>query len=282
MADYEEPPQVGAADDDQDTGLTSRRKVLGAIGGLGIGATALGIAAGAAAGQAGATETGVAGAGAAEAGAEGGVRPAAYVPACVLSPESIEGPYYIDSTILRSNITEGKPGVPLRLQLVVSNARTCTPIKDAAVDVWHCDAVGQYSGFLAGTARPGTQGVPTDPSRFLRGTQVSDATGATNFVTVYPGWYQGRAIHIHIKVHVGGSTVHTGQLYFSDSLSDQIARLQPYASHTIRRLRNYEDMIYRSSGGASTTLTLTPLGGSITDGYRTSIVVGVDPYASPA
>src|SRR3989440_6690446 len=110
---------------------------------------------------------------------------------CVLAPEQTEGPYYIANEKLRRNITEGRPGTPLTLRLRVVDASTCKPIKNAAVDVWHCDALGAYSGFGAGSGN----------RTFMRGVQRTDANGFATFQTVYPGWYQGRTVHIHVKVH---------------------------------------------------------------------------------
>jgi protocatechuate 3,4-dioxygenase beta subunit len=137
----------------------------------------------------------------------GGAGPAAVASgavSCVLAPEQTEGPYYIDGEKLRRNITEGKSGVSLTLRALVVDASTCRPIRGAALDIWHCDAAGAYSGFGAGaTSRT-----------FLRGIQKTDAKGFATFKTIYPGWYPGRTVHIHVKVHLGGNVVHTGQLYF--------------------------------------------------------------------
>ncbi len=124
---------------------------------------------------------------------------------CVLMPEQTEGPYYIDGEKLRRNITEGRPGTPLELRATVVNASTCKPIKNAVVDIWHCDAGGDYSGF----------GNATSNRTFMRGIQRTNAKGVAVFHTVYPGWYQGRTVHIHVKVHLGGNVLHTGQLYFA-------------------------------------------------------------------
>src|SRR5580765_1665508 len=126
---------------------------------------------------------------------------------CVLAPEQTEGPYYIARERVRRNITEGKPGVPLSLRTTVVDAHTCRPIKGATVDVWHADAAGAYSGFGAGVG-----------GSFCRGVQPTDARGLARFETIYPGWYPGRAVHIHVKVHVHGNVVHTGQLYFPDAV----------------------------------------------------------------
>jgi protocatechuate 3,4-dioxygenase beta subunit len=137
--------------------------------------------------------------------------------ACVLTPEHTEGPYYIAGEKVRRNITEGRPGTPLTLRLTVVDSRTCKPIKGAAVDIWHCDASGAYSGFGAGRAS----------RTFMRGIQRTNANGVAIFKTVYPGWYPGRTVHIHVKVHVRGNVVHTGQLYFSDRVTDAVYRRPP-------------------------------------------------------
>jgi protocatechuate 3,4-dioxygenase beta subunit len=177
---------------------------------------------------------------------------------CVLAPEQTEGPYYVEDAKVRRNITEGRPGVALLLRLTVADVSTCKPIKGAAVDIWHCDAGGEYSD---GQAAGGT---------FLRGIQRSDAKGVATFQTVYPGWYRGRTAHIHVKVHVGGNVVHTGQLYFSDTLTDAVYRRTPYSSRTNRETRNANDMVYRN-GGKQSLLTLRKNGA----GYVGTITMGV-------
>jgi protocatechuate 3,4-dioxygenase beta subunit len=161
--------------------------------------------------------------------------------ACVLTPEQTEGPYYIAGERLRRNITDGHPGTPLILRTMVVDAATCRPIENAAVDIWHADAAGAYSGFGSGASS----------RTFMRGIQRTSARGLAEFRTVYPGWYQGRTVHVHVKVHVGGNVVHTGQLYFSDALTDKVYRQAPYASRPSRDVRNAQDMIYRSGGARS-------------------------------
>src|SRR2546427_11403626 len=153
---------------------------------------------------------------------------------CVLTPELTEGPYYIAKEKVRRDITEGKAGTPLTLKLGVVDASTCRPIKGAAVDIWHADAAGVYSGFGQGVAN----------RTFMRGIQKTDAKGIATFRTVYPGWYQGRTVHIHVKVHLGGNVVHTGQLFFSDSLTDRVYRNAPYNKRPSRTTRNANDSIF--------------------------------------
>ena len=179
---------------------------------------------------------------------------------CVLTPELTEGPYYIAGEKVRRDIREGHPGTLLTLHLRVLNVATCGPIKGAAVDIWHCDAAGNYSGFGAGASS----------RTFLRGIQKTDANGLAVFTTIYPGWYHGRTVHIHVKVHVGGAVVHTGQLFFSDTLTDKVYTASPYNRRPNRDVRNAEDSIF-VNGGKRGILAVTKAG----SGYLGSIAMGV-------
>jgi protocatechuate 3,4-dioxygenase beta subunit len=219
----------------------SRRASLASLGGLVAGAA--GLAGLRAADEAGAGPAGV----------------ASGLITCVLAPEQTEGPYYVDDAAFRRNVTEGRPGAPLTLRLTVLNASSCKPIKGAAVEIWHCDAGGVYSA----------TGVEAD-ERFLRGIQRTDAKGLAIFRTLYPGWYQGRTVHIHTMVHVGGNVVHTGQLYFPDAVTDIVYRRSPYSARPNRTTRNAADSIYRN-GGKRSTLKLVRKGSA----YVGSIAMGV-------
>ena len=180
---------------------------------------------------------------------------------CLLAPEQTEGPFYIPNERVRRNIVEGKPGIPLTLRAVVVDASTCKPIKGAAVDIWHCDAAGVYSGFGSGSGN----------RSFFRGVQRTDGRGFAIFKTVYPGWYPGRTVHIHVKVHVGGNVVHTGQLYFPDALTDAVYRRRPYRSRPGRDTRNANDAVYRN-GGKRSMLSVRK---SHAGGYAATITMGV-------
>ena len=160
---------------------------------------------------------------------------------CVLTPEQTEGPYYISGEKLRRNITEGKPGAPLWLRATVVDASTCKPIRGATVDAWHADAGGVYSGFGQGAGN----------RTFMRGRQRTNAKGLALFRTVYPGWYPGRTVHIHVKVHLRGNVVHTGQLYFPDAVTDRVYGNAPYSSRPNRATRNADDSVYRNGGSRS-------------------------------
>jgi protocatechuate 3,4-dioxygenase beta subunit len=177
---------------------------------------------------------------------------------CVLAPEQTEGPYYVDEAAIRRNVTDGKPGVPLALGLTVVDASTCKPVRGAAVEIWHCDAAGAYSG------------VQGDGGMSLRGVQRTDGKGLVGFRTIYPGWYPGRTVHIHTMVHIGGNVVHTGQLYFSDAVTDAVYKRSPYSRRPNRTPRNAGDSIYRN-GGKRSTLRLRKQGA----GYAGSITMGV-------
>jgi protocatechuate 3,4-dioxygenase beta subunit len=179
---------------------------------------------------------------------------------CVLTPEQTEGPYYIAGEKFRRDITEGRPGLPLLLRLRVVNASTCRPIEGAAVDIWHADARGIYSGFGAGAGN----------RTFMRGIQRTDAKGLARFRSVYPGWYRGRTVHIHVKVHVAGNVVHTGQLYFPDKITDRVFRRAPYSRRGKRTTRNSNDFVF-ANGGRRSMLTLRKIGSA----YVGAITMGV-------
>ena len=131
--------------------------------------------------------------------------------ACTLTAEQTEGPYYFDVDTIRSDVREDREGTELQLAIRVRDAEGCEALRSAVVEIWHADAGGVYSGFDAGSGQD-----------FLRGAQVTDADGIVEFTTVYPGWYAGRAPHIHAKVHVDNSTALTTQLYFDDAISTAV------------------------------------------------------------
>ena len=197
----------------------------------------------------------------AKAAATGPAAVASGLVTCVLTPEMTEGPYYLDGDKMRRDIREGRPGTRLDLATTVVDVSTCKPIKGAAVDIWHCDAGGTYSGF----AQEGTDG-----DTFMRGIQRTTKNGLATFTTVYPGWYSGRTVHIHVQVSLGGNVLHTGQLFFPESLTDAVYRRAPYNRRPSRDTRNATDSIYRN-GGSRSMLKLTKSG----TGYVGRITMGV-------
>src|SRR5437899_4252366 len=165
---------------------------------------------------------------------------------CVLTAALTEGPFFVDEKLNRSDIRSDpstgvvSTGTPLALAFNVSRVANsaCTPLTGAYLDVWHCDAGGVYSD-VSGSSQ-----------KFLRGYQITDANGVAAFTTIYPGWYSGRAVHIHFKLRLyAGSTKtyeFTSQFFFDDSLTDSVYTQSPYSSRGSRDLRNTSDGIYNS------------------------------------
>jgi protocatechuate 3,4-dioxygenase beta subunit len=179
----------------------------------------------------------------------------AMTPPCVVRPQQTEGPYFADEKLNRSDIrpdpSDGsvKEGVPLRLVFHVSQiaGSSCTPLSGAVVDGWQCDALGVYSDFRDINGMFDTRG-----KKFLRGYQMTDASGTAQFITIYPGWYPGRAVHIHFKIRTDSASRRgsefTSQLYFDESTTDQVHAQPPYASKGSRTKKNEDDGIFRRGG----------------------------------
>jgi protocatechuate 3,4-dioxygenase beta subunit len=173
--------------------------------------------------------------------------------ACVVRPQQTEGPYFVDERLNRSDIRSDpasgavKPGAPLQVvfRVLQLSGGACRPLSGAQVDVWHCDALGAYSD----VRDPGGN---TLGQKFLRGFQVTDASGVVRFTTIYPGWYEGRAVHIHFKIRTdagaGRGREFTSQLYFDDALTDRVHAQAPYASRGQQRMRNDRDGIFQRGG----------------------------------
>lgn len=194
---------------------------------------------------------------------------------CVVRPEQTEGPYFVDERLNRSDIRSDpsngqiKPGTALALTLLISRlgATGCLPLAGAQVDIWHCDALGIYSDVR-------DPGFSTVGQKFLRGYQVTDARGEARFTTIYPGWYEGRTVHIHVKVrttpqpHRGYEF--TSQMYFDDVLTNRVYTAQPYAAKGPRYARNLDDRIFRR-GGDRLMLAPTPAA----DGYAATFAISL-------
>jgi len=196
---------------------------------------------------------------------------------CVVRPELTIGPYFVDDQLNRSDIRsdplEGNvsEGMPLTLKINVFSAanNSCTPLAGAQVDVWHCDALGIYSGVSE-------RGFNTLGQQFLRGYQVTDANGSVQFQTIYPGWYSGRTVHIHFMIRTKGADGQdyefTSQFFFDDTLTDKVHAKEPYARKGERNTFNTSDNIY-NSGGDQLSLNAT---GDNVNGYTAMINIGLD------
>jgi protocatechuate 3,4-dioxygenase beta subunit len=197
---------------------------------------------------------------------------------CLLDPTLTKGPYWVDERLDRADIRSDtnnvaspnpRPGVPLTLRVTVLSfaSGSCAPLPRAQVDVWHCDATGLYSD----TAALGTAG-----QDFLRGFQRTDSNGAVTFTTVYPGWYRGRSIHIHVKVRLfdvlnNVTTEATTQLFFDDAVNNAVCKTaSPYAARGVPDTSNARDGFY-----ANHTELLLSLQGDAPTGYVGSIRLAV-------
>jgi protocatechuate 3,4-dioxygenase beta subunit len=197
---------------------------------------------------------------------------------CVVSPTETEGPYpypggELTNPLNRSDITEGLTGVPLVLTIVVANANdSCAIVENARVDIWHCNKDGYYSGYAN---QPGISGrLSYTGKTFLRGYQLTDANGEVKFTTIYPGWYSGRATHIHFEVYVNNVLKKTTQITFPETISDAVDKSTLYASLGVNPIRNATDSVF---GDSSTDLAneTVPLTGSISAGYTGTHTIGL-------
>jgi len=258
-----------ADDDDRPIGrVLSRREALAVLAAAGATIMAATIAP-RALGQADAGATASASATPTSAASEG------VIPTCVVSPELTEGPYFVDVQLDRSDIRSDpasgvvREGLPLELSFLVSrlDGSSCLPFEGALVDVWHCDAAGIYSAVQ-------DPRFDTSAEQFLRGYQRTDADGRATFTTIYPGWYSGRAVHIHFKIRsepdADSGLELTSQLFFDDEVSRSVFALLPYADKGEHDTPNERDMIY-GQGGELLELTVEP----VESGYRAVFPIGV-------
>lgn len=181
---------------------------------------------------------------------------------CAVSPNETIGPYPSLADFVRSDIRENKPGLSLTLTIaVVNTANACAPVAGAVVDIWQCDAGGNYSQY--GSERTLT---------YLRGLQTTDSAGQVTFVTIYPGWYQGRATHIHVEVTVNGRSAKVTQIAFPEDVTAQVYRTGVYASSGQNPTTNSRDNVF-SDGVTNELLTIT--GGDATSGHTATFQVGI-------
>lgn len=199
----------------------------------------------------------------------------AAVPTCIVRPELTEGPYFVDVNLNRADIRSdangnARDGLPLYLTFHVLNLvdNACSPIEGAQVDVWHCDAEGVYSGVS-------DPGFDTSGQQWLRGYQLTDANGTASFTTIYPGWYPGRAVHIHFKIrtdpqsNVGYEFV--SQVFFNEAVTDEVFANAPYPGKGTRYTANAQDFIFQ---GSNDLLTLNTVKDA--DGYKADFSVALD------
>ncbi|KAF3799847.1 hypothetical protein GCG54_00010039 [Colletotrichum gloeosporioides] len=233
---------------------------------------------------------------------------------CVLAPDVTAGPYYWPrSETLRQDMTEDQIGVPLTLDVGVIDMATCEPLPNALVAFWHCNATGSYSSFTGRDPNTdfrelleslnvtdfeiGTTDLHTDDTTWLRGMWPTNDDGILEMKTIFPGFYIQRSIHIHAQVFTDwvvtsngtvktGKTNSIGQLYFNETVSQEIMALEPYVSHTeINRTTNDVDSVYSEgfANGYNPVIDIVPLDGvDIRNGMVGYITIGIDTENSPS
>jgi protocatechuate 3,4-dioxygenase beta subunit len=200
---------------------------------------------------------------------------------CSLTAEVTEGPYSLAGALVREDIREDKEGNEVQYTFtVVDEANDCAPLADALVEIWHCDALGEYSGFVGANGHS-----EEDNGTFLRGGQMTDANGQCSITSIWPGHYVSRAVHVHLRVHTdvtladdsytGGEIVHTGQLFFDPDINEEVQAASPYSDNTTTETSLADDSVYDDGGASSGLLTLTALGSSVSDGYKATLTIGV-------
>jgi protocatechuate 3,4-dioxygenase beta subunit len=207
-------------------------------------------------------------------GASSGLSAGSNTGPCPLNPEQEEGPFYVDEDLLRSDVLDGQTGVSLLLSIKVLRAAKCEPVANAAVEIWSANSLGKYSD----KAQEGTVG-----QKYLRGVQLTDASGLVKFRSIYPGWYSGRTCHIHLKVRTGGKAsgssyssagsteAYGGQIFFPAAMNESLRSV--YSGDTNSFVNNAADRVYNSQHGARGLLSLD---GGFQGGFAGSLVVDVN------
>lgn len=198
-------------------------------------------------------------------------------PDCLVRPQLPLGSEFVDDQLNRSDIRSDpvdgavRKGIPLVLTMLVADVsnRSCKVIEGARVDVWHCDAMGIYSGVP-------DRAFNTTGQKFLRGYQLTNAKGVVQFQTIYPGWYSGRAVHIHFTIRTQGTNGQnyqfTSQFFFEDTLTDQVHAQEPYSVKGKRDTRNTDDNIFKHGGSQ----WVFHARGNTISGYRVGMNIGLD------
>ena len=223
-------------------------------------------------------------------GDTGGAAQAASTACSVATPDVTEGPYWVEEHLFRSDIrpdpTTGvaRIGIPLTLSITVINSNaSCAALSGAYVDIWHCDAKGIYSDESTYNPGGGTGNVTTTGEKFLRGYQLTDSNGQVNFLTIYPGWYTSRTIHIHVRIRTyNGATElmnYTTQVFFDDSINNTVLQNSDYSRTTSRDTTNATDSVYSGATNKTTMLAATTVNSS---GYAAALTIDLAATASTA
>lgn len=168
---------------------------------------------------------------------------------CSVTDTETDGPYPLynsrGSSIQRIDITDGKTGLPLNINIVIRDVNNnCELVQNARVDIWHCDKDGYYSGYT-NSGFLGTQN--NSALVFCRGLQYTDESGAVKFTSIYPGWYQGRVTHIHVQVYVNNTLKLTSQIAFPEEINTAVYNTSLYSAHGQNSTKNSTDSIISDS-----------------------------------
>jgi protocatechuate 3,4-dioxygenase beta subunit len=260
-----------------DKKVLHRRKAMtilvGSLGALALPACATNVTSGG--GGSGGSNVGAGGQGGSNgSGGAGGTANGGAAPtSCKVIPDETSGPYpdkigmLDNAAYMRSDITEGKAGLPLAMTFTVVNvAAGCAPVANAKVEVWHCDAAGDYSEYANQQG-----GLDETGQTFLRGVQTTDASGKVTFTTIYPGWYMGRATHVHVEVFVNDASIKTTQMAFPAATNAAVYATGVYAARGDNPTSNESDMVFADGD----TYELAGMSGDTTNGVASTLIVGV-------
>jgi len=191
---------------------------------------------------------------------------------CTVSPSETKGPFPIKtpSQLVLENIKSDRVGIALLINLKIENKNNnCEPLSGVLVDVWHCDKDGNYSEY------GGTQMQQTDYTsvHFLRGRQTSNTNGEVSFISIYPGWYQGRAPHVHVEILSStGTSLLVTQIAFPETISSQVYASTNYVAHGQADTANTKDNVFADSLSEE----LATITGNLTDGYTLTKTITVN------
>ncbi|KAL4893605.1 Intradiol ring-cleavage dioxygenase [Aspergillus ambiguus] len=214
-------------------------------------------------------------------------------PVCILSPEGEIGPFWVKGEMLRHDVRDGQPGIPIILDGQFIDIETCEPIQDLYWDVWNCNATGVYSGVQSDMNGNGEDASNLD-KMFLRGIQKTDADGVAQFKSIFPGHYDGRSTHVHVVAHVGayalpnntiagGNVAHIGQLFFDQDLISAVEANYPYNTNNVTITKNTADHVIQDETEDTASdpfFEYALLGDSVQDGIFAWVTMGINVSAS--
>ncbi|KAH7094656.1 Intradiol ring-cleavage dioxygenase-like protein [Paraphoma chrysanthemicola] len=210
---------------------------------------------------------------------------------CILTPETTQGPYWVQGELVRENVTDGQAGVPLTLDIQIIDVNTCEPVPEAFLEIWHCNSTGVYSGVVA-SGNGNSNDASNINKTFHRGIQQSDNDGVVSFETTFPGHYTGRATHIHVMTSQdatvnanetlsGQSVTHVGQMFFDQDLISLVETEAPYTTNTQELTTNAEDSILAEEAGTvDPFIEYVLLGDKVSDGIFGWLAFGMDTNAA--